>query len=356
MTLLSLINNCEDKLKLPRSATVINNSLQQTRQLLGLANDDGYELNSAYEWPYLRKFCEVVLSSATGTYAATFASGAYTITVDTVTGITTGMTAAANGIPVNSYVTNINGLTLTLSLPTTSAQTAISATFGQGSYSLPADFDRPINQTHWDQTNRWPLVGPDNPIDWAWMTQGIISLMPYRHFRVMGNDTTQFFVWPVPMSSENGQILSFEYISNAIALPAAWATGITYAANATASYGGRRYTTAGGGTSGATPPIVTRGSQSDGTVTWTYADNGYTQFVADTDLCVLPQKIMELGVQWRWKRASSLPYLDDRQTWENAASRLATRQGGAPILSLARRVYYPLLSPWNVQDGNWPGR
>lgn len=356
MTLLTLVNNVEDKLKLPRSASVIGNSLQQTRQLLGFVNDEGYELNSQSEWPTLRKFYEVVLVSATGTYLATYSANSYTITVDNVAGgVATGMTAQANGIPVNAVITNINGLTLTLSLPTTLALTAGSITFGQGSYSMPADFDRVINDTEWDQTNRWSAIGPNSAQDWAWMTQGIIALTPRREYRIMGNDTTQFFIWPIPMSSENGQLLTFEYISNAFALPQLWAAGVTFAANATSSWGGRRYTTSGGGTSGATPPIVTRGSVSDGGVTWTYADNGYTQFMADTDICILPQKIMELGLQWRWKRGSSLPYLDDRQTWENAAARLITRQGGAAVLSLTRPRYGILIGPWNVQDGNYPG-
>lgn len=355
MTLLTLINNVQDEIKLPRSPTVINSTDQQTRQLLAMANRECHEFASQNEWPRLRKFCEVVLSSATGAYYATYSAGSYSITVDNTTGIVIGMTAQSNGIPVNSYVTSISGLTLTLSLPTTEDATAQSITFGQASYSLPLDFSRIINDTEWDQTNRWAAIGPNTPQDWAWMTQGIVALTPRRHYRIMGNDTTEFFIWPVPMASENGQLLTFEYISDRTIVPRLWLASTVYAANATVSYGGRRYVTSAGGTSGTVPPQVTRGSVSDGGVTWTYVDNGYTQFVADTDLTVLPQNIVELGTIWRWKRANGVPYTDDRQTWEDAVARLENRQGGAPQLSLSRRVYSPLIGPWQVQDGNFPG-
>lgn len=355
MTLLTLINTVQDEIKLPRSPTVINSTDQQTRQLLALANRECEEFASQSEWPRLRKFHEIVLSSATGTYTATYSASSYTVTVNSATGIAIGMTVQSNGIPVNTTVTNISGTTLTISLPTTEAATDQSIIFGQGSYALPSDFSRVINDTEWDETNRWAAIGPNTPQTWAWMTQGIVALTPRRRYRIMGNDTTEFFLWPVPMASENGQLMTFEYISDRTILPRTWTASTVYAANATVSYGGRRYTTTAGGTSGAVPPQVTRGSVSDGGVTWAYADNGYTQFAADTDNTILPQNIVVLGVVWRWKRANGLPYTDDRETWADAVGRLESRQGGAPTLSLSRRVYNPLIGPWQVQDGNFPG-
>jgi hypothetical protein len=354
VTLLTLINNVQDEIKLPRSPTVVASTDQQTRQLLALANRETRELGSAFEWPRLRKFHQVTLSTATGTYTGTWTAGTASMVVNSATGIAIGMTAQGDGIPVNCTVTFISGTTLTLSRAPTEDGTAESVTFGQGSYSLPSDFDRVINDTEWDQTNRWEAIGPNTPQQWAWMTQGIIALTPRRHYRIMGDDTTEFFIWPVPTADENGQLMTFEYISSCTILPRVWVTGTVYAAGATVSYGGRRYTTTGGGTSGAAPPQVTSGSVSDGAVTWTFADNGYTQFAADTDITILPQNIMELGVIWRWKRANGLPYTDDEQTWKDASERLQTRQGGAPTLSLSRRVYNPLIGPWQVQDGNYP--
>lgn len=355
MTLLTLINNVQDEIKLPRSPTVVSSTDQQVRQLLALANRECREFASQYEWPRLRKFHEVILSTATGTYAATFTSGAYSMTVDTATGIAIGMTPQTDGVPIGATVTDISGLTITISLPVTQDATAQEITFGQGSYALPTDFDRIINDTEWDQTNRWAAIGPNTPQDWAWMTQGIVALTPRRHYRIMGDGTSEFFIWPIPMTDENGQLLTFEYISSATILPKPWAASTVYAVNSIVSYGGRAYTTTGGGTSGSVPPQVTRGSVSDGGVTWTFLSNGYTQFAADTDITILPQNIVELGTVWRWKRANGLPYTDDRQTWEDAVGRLMTRQGGAPTLNLSRRVYNPLIGPWQVQDGNFPG-
>lgn len=355
MSLLTLINDVQDELKLPRSSIVVASTDQQVRQLLSLANREVEEFASQSEWPRLRKFHEIVLRTATGTYSATYSAQSYDLTLDTVSGIEIGMAAQGNGIPINATVTNIQSLTVTISLATTQAATAESITFGFSSYSLPSDFGRVINDTEWDETNRWAAIGPNTPQDWAWMTQGIVALTPRRHYRIMGNDTTEFFIWPIPTSDENGQLLTFEYVTSATVLPRVWVTGTVYAANATVSYGGRRYTTTAGGTSGVTPPRVTTGSVSDGGVTWTYADNGYSAFQADTDITILPQKIVELGVIWRWKRANGFAYTDDERTWQDAVGRLEGRQGGAPQLSLSRRVYSPLIGPWQVQDGNFPG-
>jgi hypothetical protein len=355
VALLQLINAVQDEIKLPRSSAVVTSTDQQVRQLLSLANREVEEFASQSEWPRLRKFHEIVLNTATGTYLANFSAASTSITVDSVTGVEIGMVAQANGIPINATVTNISGLAVSLSLPTTEAGVDESITFGFGSYALPSDFGRVINDTEWDQTNRWAAIGPNTPQDWAWMTQGIVALTPRRHYRIMGNDTTEFFIWPVPTSDEDGQLLTFEYITNATVLPRVWLPSTVYAANATVSYGGRRYVTSAGGTSGATPPRVNAGSVSDGGVTWTYTDNGYTAFQADTDITILPQKIVELGVIWRWKRANGFPYTDDEKTWQDAVGRLESRQGGAPMLSLSRRVYNPLIGPWQVQDGNFPG-
>lgn len=355
MALLQLINAVQDEIKLPRSSAVVNSTDQQVRQLLALANREVEEFASQSEWPRLRKFHEIILVTATGTYTATYSAGSTSIVVNDATDIDIGMTAQSDGIPINATVTNISGTTLTISLPTTSAATAQSITFGFGSYALPDDFGRVINDTEWDETNRWAAIGPNSPQDWAWMTQGIIALTPRRHYRIMGNDTTEFFIWPIPQADENGQLLTFEYITDCTVLPRVWLPTTVYAANATVSYGGRRYTTTAGGTSGSNPPRVNSGSVSDGGVTWTYVDNGYTTFQADTDITILPQKIVELGVIWRWKRANGFPYTDDEKTWSDAIERLEGRQGGAPMLNLARRVYNPLIGPWQVQDGNFPG-
>ncbi len=354
MTLLTLINNVEYECKLPISSSVIGSSSTQTRQLLGFANREGKELSSAYDWPYLRKVYQVQLVAATGTYTATFTSGAYTIVVNSATGIVAGMTATGAGIPVNATVRLISGTTLTLSLAVTENGTASSVTFGQGSYALPSDFDRIINDTEWSQSQMWPLLGPASPQTWAWFTQGIVAAPVRSIFRIMGNDTTQFFVWPVPAGSQNGDLLTFEYFSLSWCLPAAWVTGTVYAALATSSYGGRRYTTTGGGTSGANPPFQTTGSVSDGGVTWTYADNGYAQFQADTNVTVLRQELLELGVIWRWKASNGFAWEGDYKTYQDAVDRAFGRQPGAPVINMSRSRYNGLVGPGNVQDGNFP--
>jgi hypothetical protein len=64
-------------------------------------------------------------------------------------------------------------------------------------YELPPDFARPISQTEWDRTNRWPMVGPETPQQWQWLKSGILSTGPRERFRLIGNTME---IWPVPGS------------------------------------------------------------------------------------------------------------------------------------------------------------
>src|SRR5580765_8303352 len=74
-------------------------------------------------------------------------------------------------------------------------ETVITAVSGQGTYSLPADFARPISQTEWDRVNRWPMIGPESSQQWQWLKSGILSTGPRERFRIVGNNLE---VWPVP--------------------------------------------------------------------------------------------------------------------------------------------------------------
>ena len=69
MALLDLINNCQDKLSLPRTTSIIGATDQNTRTLLACANDEGKEVSTDFEWTVLENEYTFTLTSGTANYA-----------------------------------------------------------------------------------------------------------------------------------------------------------------------------------------------------------------------------------------------------------------------------------------------
>jgi len=175
---------------------------------------------------------------------------------------------------------------------------------GQAAYPLPPDFQRPISQTEWDQTNRWPLVGPETPQQWQWLKSGILSTGPRERFRLIDNTME---LWPVP-GSDTVPLpvkISYMYISK-------W---------------------------------------------WVESADGQPKLKADRDddTCVFPDVLMATGVKLRYYQAKGFDTTAFAADFQNNLDDALSQDGGAPILSLARSVNYPLISVWNLQDGNFPG-
>lgn len=220
----------------------------------------------------------------------------------------------------------------------------------QDSYALPTDYDRQINRTHWDRDNTWELVGPLSPQEWQWRREGITATSPRRRFRVKGANANQFFVDPSPESGEAGQVLVYEYVSSSWIRPVLWESGESFSAGSYCFYEGNYYKTTNGGTAGATPPTHTSGSASDDTVTWTYQDISYDQFLADTDVSLIDEKVLELGVQAYFMYQKGFQYQRIEQKFEEMLRRQATALKGAPTLNMVGRKAPMFLSPASIPD------
>lgn len=79
---------------------------------------------------------------------------------------------------------------------------------GQGSYDLPTDWLYFTDQTQWDRTNHWPLLGPKSPQEWAWLKGGLLAAAPKTRYRVYQD---QFWLWPVPSASVFN--MAMEYVT-----------------------------------------------------------------------------------------------------------------------------------------------
>lgn len=135
---------------------------------------------------------------------------------------------------------------------------------GVDSYPVPPDYNFKLNETLWNRSEHWPLIGPLNAQEWQVYESGIIATFPRQRFRVRGATNNQFFINPRPSADDNGKLCVYEYISTNAIRPPTWAANTAYTAYA--SYDGLILfaQTAGTSANNGQPPIYGK----DNTVTW----------------------------------------------------------------------------------------
>jgi hypothetical protein len=333
-TFLQIIQTACDELGLNRPNVAINSTDIQIRQLCALMNRDLREIQQDKDFTALQNEYDLHVAQpiiATGDVN----EGLYTITnIQIISGVTdfssdfnrdfgpnlTGIGNASlwvvNGqnIPVATRLTNvISNTELTMDQPATGTATGIELTIAQDTYPEPVDFDRFINQTWWDRTNRWALLGPDSPQVDQWHRSGVVTIGPRRHFRQIGyNGLTQqpgpvncYRLWPPPGTTDTPLDLVFEYVSTYMVLA------------------------------------------SDGTPK--------TKFTADTDFPILDENMFILGAKWRMWQIKGFDYTSMQAEYTDYVNRRYANDGGAKTLSLPSIRANFLLNPGQVPDGNWPG-
>jgi len=222
-------------------------------------------------------------------------------------------------------------------------------------YALPGDFDRVQNETLWNRTQLWPLIGPLDSVEWQRYVSGLVTTIPRQRFQIKGWASTQFYVHPTPTSSENGQTCVYNYCSTVTRIPKTWVTLTSWNGIQYCSYNGNIYDrgATGAATTGATPPTHTTGAVSDGVVTWTYTST-YDAFTHDTDEIILPEDSIIDGAVWRFKRERGLDYEDLRKSAEDELQITKTKKCGADVLTINRwRMSTPMIGPWSYPDSNY---
>lgn len=142
-TLLSIVQDVQDELGLPRASAVAAASTPTERQMLGLLNREGNSLLKVCEWPKL-------------------------IALATITTVS-----------------------------------------GTSDYAVESDFDRLVDQTAWDRANDREMLGPDTPQVDRWYRESDTATSGiYRRYRYIGG---YLRIWPTP--DTNGQEIVYEYVS-----------------------------------------------------------------------------------------------------------------------------------------------
>lgn len=177
----------------------------------------------------------------------------------------------------------------------TEALVTVTSTITQGSMStLATGFDYIIPETVWNRTqNRG--VRPLSAQQWQLEKSAVVT-GPYEEFRIRGN---VLLMIPAPTS---GDVVAFEYISK----------------------------------------------------NWTTDSNGANpsdRWNADTDLTILDEELILLGIKWRWLKAKNLDYAEEFMEYERAVINAMSRDGGKDRLNIGMdRDFVPGIQ---IEDGNF---
>lgn len=183
---------------------------------------------------------------------------------------------------------------------------------GVAAYPMPDDWSYFIDQTQWDRTNHWPLLGPKTAQEWQWLKGGLLSSGPRLRYRVVHGN---FELWPVPgitntpTAGEPGVfvpwVLAMEYVSDA------WVKS--------------------------------------GTLNDTY----YNEVKADTDLVLLDGWVLSAYLKLKYWEAKGLNTQAYTKDFINVWEARMGKNKGAPILTLAPRARTMLIGINNIPDGSW---
>jgi hypothetical protein len=216
--------------------------------------------------------------------------------------------AFGTGVPQNAIITAVTHAdpNSSVAINQPALQTGAGTfTLGQSDYDIPSDFERPVDNTLWDRSRFWAMRGPQSPQQWQLYKSSVIgraSIQRRFRFREI-NGTTKFSIDPVP--TDNGSALVFEYVSNA----------------------------------------------------WCKSNTGTKQTVweADTDVGILDEYLIQLGVRWRMMRRLGMSYAEELDEYDRAVGRALAADGGAAILDMTPNEHLTLLGPWNLPETNYGG-
>jgi len=206
-TMLQLVQQTTAELNLSVPSFVIGNTSQDVQQVLALMNGAGYDLVKEHDWQALELEYRFYTEAITTTCDTT--NGTYLLNnIPSTAGLDSNYSIVGTSIPQDTYVDTVltaNSLTTTQLASATSIGGTV--TFSRTIYPLPADYETITDNTHWDKTKHWQMLGPVSAQQWQWLKSGYISTGPRVRWRILGN---KFEIWP-PYNAQ--EYLGFEYRS-----------------------------------------------------------------------------------------------------------------------------------------------
>jgi hypothetical protein len=180
-----------------------------------------------------------------------------------------------------------------------------SSIVGQASYPVPADYAYYIDQSMWNTTARWPVVGPITPQEWQRLRAGLITTVPRQLFRIQ-NKAVELYPTPVagnPLVAPAN--FTYQYLSSA------WVT-----------------------------------SGQDANVKQDY-------IVSDADVPILNSQLLIKALKVKMWNAKGLDTTMLITEYTELFNMLTGKDKGARVLSLSPRFQDIYISMRNIPDGNW---
>jgi len=214
-TMLELVQQVTAELNLAVPTYVAGNTSQDVQQILALMNRAGYDLVKEHDWQALELEYRFYTTAITTTCNTT--NGSYLLdNIPSTTGLDNTYSIVGTSIPQDTYVDEVlTSTSLNTSQLASATSTGGSVTFSKTIYDLPPDYETITDNTHWDKTKHWQMLGPVDAQQWQWLKSGYISTGPRVRWRILGNT---FQIWP-PYNTQ--EYLGFEYRSRGWARSAA---------------------------------------------------------------------------------------------------------------------------------------
>jgi hypothetical protein len=167
---------------------------------------------------------------------------------------------------------------------------------GVSTYALPDDFSYYHYETFWNQSTQWRLYGALNQQQYGERIGYGDLASVYDEFQIRGVTDKEITIYPTPDAGKDGEVITFEYTSARPIRPKTWTASTLVNIGTYLFYNGNYYTVDATYTTGSTAPTHTTGSTNG----LTYYDGKYESFLADTDVCVLSERVLEQGVMERF--------------------------------------------------------
>jgi hypothetical protein len=223
-TMLELVQQVTAELNLAVPTYVAGNTNQDVQQVLALMNRAGFDLVKEHDWQALEleyRFYTTAITTTCDTINNTY----NLLNVGNVTGLNNNYSVVGTNVPQDTYVESVAGSTVVVSQLASATSVGGTVTFSQTKYDLPPDFETITDNTHWDKTKHWQMLGPEDAQQWQWLKSGYISTGPRIRWRILGG---QFQIWP-PYNTQ--EYLGFEYRSKGWARSAAGAVKNSFTAD-----------------------------------------------------------------------------------------------------------------------------
>jgi len=214
-TMLQLVQQVTAELNLAIPTYVQGNTSQDVQQVLALMNRAGYDLIKEHDWQALELEYRFYTTAVTTTCDTT--NNSYLLTnIPSTAGLDNTYSIVGTSIPQDSYVdTVLTSTSLNSSQLASATSVGGTVTFSKTIYPLPSDYETVTDNTFWDKTKHWVMLGPVTAQQWQWLKSGYISTGPRIRWRILGNT---FQIWPPYNTLE---YLGFEYRSKGWARSAA---------------------------------------------------------------------------------------------------------------------------------------